>query len=63
MEDKEIFNQAEMKSRTEGGDILRKGRDMREPRTCSGCWSIQPHERKVGDEASEVAWLARWGGL
>lgn len=52
-----------MKSRTEGGDILRKGRDIREPRTCSGCWSIQPHERKVGDEASEVAWLARWGGL
>ena len=33
--------------RTEGGDILRKGRGTREPRTCSGCLSIQPHERKV----------------
>ena len=33
--------------RTEGGDILRKERDIREPRTCSGCWSIRPHERKV----------------
>lgn len=30
---------------------------MRKPRTCSGCWSIELHDRKVIDEASEVGWL------
>lgn len=40
-----------------GSDILSKGREIRKPRTCSGCWSIEPHKRKVIDEVSEVSWL------
>lgn len=41
-------------SGAEGGNILSKGREIREPRTCSGCWSTEPHERKVIDGAGEV---------
>lgn len=36
---------------------LSTGREIRKPRTCSGSWSKEPHERKVIDEVSEVGWL------
>lgn len=43
------------------GDILSPGREIRKPRTCSGSWSIEPRERKVIDEVSEVGWLTGEG--
>lgn len=42
------FWQAEMEqSRAEEGNILSKRKEIRELRTCAGCWSIEPHERKL----------------